>query len=360
MTKEKNSKEKNLEKNFKEKNFNKEKKLFKKTDKANKEEVSKAKNISYKSSFNRLTKTIALLLFLTVVVVSYFSYIRYRIIAQRLENEVAISANQVEGVFVDYANISEMLLLHLNHQMIKGDILRINSRIAEVLTVFNEDTQVINSLGNNLITGAMFYWIDSKNYLIASSNGLVSKAINLSSRDYLVKTKDSPKKLQVGSPVIGAMSGQSIVPMALGVVNKEGSFSGTIVLSLRLDSFLHRFRNLKERNIEFAIADDKNQIIMSSSEELFRKNNQFLLNLNSNEQGNLLANYSLFNLSRPILFAKKVENQPYAIITAMRAKNAYSVIVKEMLPTVIEITLIIIFLIIIKMFYRIILFSTKK
>ena len=348
------------EKNPKEKNIVKEKKLNKKVNKLSNDEVSKPKNLSYKSSFNRLTKTIALLLFLTVIVVSYFSYIRYRIIAQRLENEVAISANQVEGVFVDYANISEMLLLHLNHNLIKNDVLRINSRIAEVLTVFNEDTQVINSLGNNLIAGAMFYWIDSKNYLIASSNGLVSKAINLSSRDYLTKTKDSPKKLQVGSPVIGALSGQSIVPMALGVVNKEGNFSGTVVLSLRLDNFLHRFRNLKERNIEFAIADDKNQIIMSSSEELFRKNSQLLVNPILNEQGNLLESYSLFNLSRPILFAKKVENQPYAVITAMRAKNAYSVVVKEMLPTIIEISLIIIFLIIIKMFYRIILFSTKK
>ncbi|MFM7620758.1 MAG: hypothetical protein ACKO47_04050, partial [Alphaproteobacteria bacterium] len=208
---------------------------IKKTNDLNKETKSNNKStssFSYKSSLNKLTRSFALLLMLTVIVVMYFSFIRYKILLERVDNEVEISTNQVENVFIDYANIAEMLLMHLNHKMIETDAFKLNTKITQVLTTFNNDTKVINSLGNNFIAGGMFYWIDNKKNLIASSNGLVSRVINLSNRDYLSKTEKLPLRVQVGSPVIGALSGQSIVPMALGIYNNQGLFAGSLVLSL--------------------------------------------------------------------------------------------------------------------------------
>jgi hypothetical protein len=344
---------------------------------------NKISRFSYKINFNKFTKIIALLLILTIIVVGYFSYVRYKIIIKRIENEVTISANQVENVFVDYANISEMLLMHINHQMINNpESFRINSKIAQILTTFNQDTKSINSLGNNFISGAMFYWIDVNKNLIASSSGLVSKVINLSSRDYLEKTQKNPNRLQIGSPVIGALSGQSIIPMALGVNNLEGNFSGSIVLSLKLENFMHKFRNLKERNIEFAIIDENNKIIMSSSEEFFRKNREYYNGNNALENkasqnlsdnildniekhyienyGKIIHSFSLFNLNGHVIYIKEIENQPYKIITAIRSKNAYKIVSGEMLPTFIELSLIVIFLIMVKIIYSVLIFKNRK
>lgn len=344
---------------------------------------NKISRFSYKINFNKFTKIIALLLILTIIVVGYFSYVRYKIIIKRIENEVSISANQVENVFVDYANISEMLLMHINHQMINNpESFRINSKIAQILTTFNQDTKSINSLGNNFISGAMFYWIDVNKNLIASSSGLVSRVINLSSRDYLEKTQKNPNRLQIGSPVIGALSGQSIIPMALGVNNPEGNFSGSIVLSLKLENFMHKFRNLKERNIEFAITDENNKIIMSSSEEFFRKNREYYNGNNAIENkasqnlsdnildniekhyfenyGKIIHSFSLFNLNGHVIYIKEIENQPYKIITAIRSKNAYKIVSSEMLPTFIELSLIVIFLIMVKIIYSILIFKNRK
>ena len=344
---------------------------------------NKISRFSYKINFNKFTKIIALLLILTIIVVGYFSYVRYKIIIKRIENEVTISANQVENVFVDYANISEMLLMHINHQMINNpESFRINSKIAQILTTFNQDTKSINSLGNNFISGAMFYWIDVNKNLIASSSGLVSRVINLSSRDYLEKTQKNPNRLQIGSPVIGALSGQSIIPMALGVNNLEGNFSGSIVLSLKLENFMHKFRNLKERNIEFAITDENNKIIMSSSEEFFRKNREYYNGNNAIENkasqnlsdnildniekhyienyGKIIHSFSLLNLNGHVIYIKEIENQPYKIITAIRSKNAYKIVSSEMLPTFIELSLIVIFLIMVKIIYSILIFKNRK
>jgi hypothetical protein len=344
---------------------------------------NKISRFSYKINFNKFTKIIALLLILTLIVVGYFSYVRYKIIIKRIENEVTISANQVENVFVDYANISEMLLMHINHQMINNpESFRINSKIAQILTTFNQDTKSINSLGNNFISGAMFYWIDVNKNLIASSSGLVSRVINLSSRDYLEKTQKNPNRLQIGSPVIGALSGQSIIPMALGVNNLEGNFSGSIVLSLKLENFMHKFRNLKERNIEFAIIDENNKIIMSSSEEFFRKNREYYNGNNALENkasqnlsdnildniekhyienyGKIIHSFSLFNLNGHVIYIKEIENQPYKIITAIRSKNAYKIVSAEMLPTFIELSLIVIFLIMVKIIYSVLIFKNRK
>ena len=326
-----------------------------------KEPEKKLSRFSYKLGFNKLTKIVALLLILTSIVVTYFSYVRYKMIIQRIEEEVGISANQVENVFVDYANISEMLLIHLNNKMHENsDIFRINNKIFQVLTTFNEDSKVINSLGNNFISGAMFYWIDNKKNLVASSSGLVSRVINLSSRDYLQKTQNNPMRVQIGSPVIGALSGQSIIPIALGVNDGQGVFAGSIVLSLRLDNFLQKFRNLKERNIEFAILDEDNKIIMSSSDEFFRKNHEFYNQDNRQNFGKIIHSFSLFNLNGHVIFAKDIDNQPYKILTAMRSKNAYKTVSREMFPSFIELSLIIMFLIMIKIIYAVLIIKNRS
>ena len=314
---------------------------------------------SYKSGLNKLTRSFTLLLMLTVIVVMYFSFIRYKILLERVDNEVEISTNQVENVFIDYANISEMLLVHLNHKMLENDAFKLNSKITQVLTTFNNDAKVINSLGSNFIAGGMFYWIDDKKNLIASSNGLVSRVINLSNRDYLSKTEKLPLRVQVGSPVIGALSGQSIVPMALGIYNNQGSFAGSLVLSLKLENFLNRFRNLKERDVEFALLDENNQVIMSSSDEFFRKNQEVYNSISVSENGMILQNFSLFSLNSNVIYAKAVNNQPYKIITAMRGKNAFKIISREMLPNLIELMLIVLFLITTKICYRLVIFNKK-
>jgi len=335
---------------------------IKKTNDLNKETKSNNKStssFSYKSSLNKLTRSFALLLMLTVIVVMYFSFIRYKILLERVDNEVEISTNQVENVFIDYANIAEMLLMHLNHKMIENDAFKLNTKITQVLTTFNNDTKVINSLGKNFIAGGMFYWIDNKKNLIASSNGLVSRVINLSNRDYLSKTEKLPLRVQVGSPVIGALSGQSIVPMALGINNNQGLFAGSLVLSLKLENFLNRFRNLKERNIEFALLDENNQLIMSSSDEFFRKNQEIYSNIAVSENGMILQNFSLFSLGSNVIYAKAVNDQPYKIVTAMRGKNAYKIISREMLPNFIELLLITLFLITTKISYRLVIFNKK-
>ncbi|GDX36453.1 hypothetical protein LBMAG18_09640 [Alphaproteobacteria bacterium] len=354
---------------FKEKNTtaNKEDKKIKSKSKAkNKDIVKQVKNndksitsFSYRSALNKLTKSFALILILTVIVVMYFSFVRYKILLERVDNEVEISANQVENVFIDYANISEMLLMHLNHKMLENDAFKLNSKITQVLSTFNDDAKVINSLGNNFIAGGMFYWIDSKKNLIASSNGLVSRVINLSNRDYLSKTEKLLLKVQVGSPVIGALSGQSIIPMAIGVKNNQDNFAGTIVLSLKLENFLNRFRNLKERNVEFAILDENNKLIMSSSDDFFRKNQEIYSNISVSENGMILQNFSLFSLNSNVIYAKAINNQPYKIISAMRGKNAYKIISREMLPNLIELILIVLFLITTKISYRLIVFNKK-
>jgi len=338
----------------------KSKKIPKEIDKKNISE-KKISRFSYKLGFNKLTKIVALLLILTSIVVAYFSYVRYKMLIQRIEEEVSISANQVENVFIDYANISEMLLIHLNNKMLESnDIFRINNKIFQVLTTFNQDTKVINSLGNNFISGAMFYWIDNKKNLIASSSGLVSRVINLSSRDYLQKTQNNPMRLQIGSPVIGALSGQSIIPMALGINDGQGVFAGSIVLSLRLDNFLQKFRNLKERNIEFAILDEDNKIIMSSSDEFFRKNQEFYTQDFRQNFGKIIHSFSLFNLNGHVIFFKDIDNQPYKILTAMRSKNAYKIVSHEMFPSFIELSLIIMFLVTIKIIYAMLIIKNRK
>jgi len=98
---------------------------------------------------------------------------------------------------------------------------------------------------------------------------------------------------------------------------------------------------------------------MSSSDEFFRKNQEIYSNIAVSENGMILQNFSLFSLGSNVIYAKAVNDQPYKIVTAMRGKNAYKIISREMLPNFIELLLITLFLITTKISYRLVIFNKK-
>ena len=76
--------------------------------------------------------------------------------------------------------------------------------------------------------------------------------------------------------------------------------------------------------------------------------------------GKIIHSFSLFNLNGHVIYIKEIENQPYKIITAIRSKNAYKIVSGEMLPTFIELSLIVIFLIMVKIIYSVLIFKNRK
>jgi hypothetical protein len=186
----------------------------------------------------------------------------------------------------------------------------------------------------------MLYWIDSNKYLISSSAGKVLKPIDLSSRDYLEKTEHEPWKLQVGKTVVGALSGQNILPIAVGVVGKNGYHVGTSVLSVKVESLIEKFKISSMKNLgNFAILNYDGKIVLDSNEKYFSENNAFLAQvkaMNFFKKSNIFSSFNLLKRGDLFIVSEEVFEYPFVVVYAVKNKIIYQQLFMEMLPYFIE------------------------
>ena len=116
-----------------------------------------------------------------------------------------------------------------------------------------------------------FYWIDSSNRLIANSDvGLIDDPVDLSNRDYLHRTMIDPRQICVGEPIIGAMSGQYVIPVAVGAEDGKGRYFGTMAVSFKFADLSAHYRKISDfYGVDFALLDANNSIIFESKDGIF-------------------------------------------------------------------------------------------
>jgi len=270
-----------------------------------------------------------------------FCYIRYFKLIERLKSEIKIASYQVETVFVDFLEVSEMLLSHIGNKIIlNSDQASLNSNIVGALSTYSYNFKE-DDIVKKFLSSGMFHWVDSDKFLIASSFGMVSKPIDLSSRDYLEKTYQNPQKVYIGSPIIGAVSGYNVLPTAYGIVNNNGKFLGTLVLSVKMEDLLNKFRNLNQRGFEFAILDNDNKFLVESKPNFFSENEkvkEFISSPQNIFNKDILSNSSIAKEDFGLIIERSVDFFPYKILVVLsedyinqELKNSFFIEVIEFL-----------------------------
>jgi signal transduction histidine kinase len=116
---------------------------------------------------------------------------------------------------------------------------------------------------------SFFSWIDPQNQLVASSvTGILKQPLDVSDRDYIKKAVTTPWKLYIGRPVEGRISKRWVLPLSLGVTNKQGEYLGVLVLSLDIASLTREIdKVIKEQGISFAITNLSLTLLTEESED---------------------------------------------------------------------------------------------
>ncbi len=254
-------------------------------------------------------------------------------------------AIQVSKDYEGFLNYSQLLLNSINNEILKSKSFGVES--FEILSSIDR-VRNQNHVANEVLFEGMLYWIDSNKYLIASSAGKVLKPIDLSSRDYLEKTEHEPWKLQVGKTVIGALSGQNILPVAVGVVGKNGHHVGTSVLSVRTESLIEKFKISSPINLgSFVILDYDKKIVLDSNKKYFSENNNFLAkikNANLTNKSDILSSFSLLKRNDFFIVKEEVFEYPFVVFYAVKNKLIYQELFVEILPYFIEVMLVLVIL----------------
>jgi hypothetical protein len=269
----------------------------------------------------------------------YFDFIEEKTIQYK---SLAI---QVAKDYEGFLSYSQLLLNSINNEILKSKSFGVESY--EILSSI-ERVRNQNHVANDMLFEGMLYWIDSNKYLIASSAGKVLKPIDLSSRDYLEKTEHEPWKLQVGKTVVGALSGQNILPVAVGVVGKNGHHVGTSVLSVKTESLIEKFKISSIKNLgNFVILDYDKKIVLDSNKKYFSQNNNFLQKIkeaNLKDQSDILSNFNLFKRNDYFIVKEEVFGYPFIVFYAVKNRLIYQELFVEILPYFIETLLFLVIL----------------
>ncbi len=160
----------------------------------------------------------------------------------------------------DYAKFT---LAKINQTILQKKIYS-SEEIFAVLSEINKLGQIKNS---DLALFSVLYWIGNDNYLLASSSGKINKPIDLSSRQYLENSNKDTSEIIFSSPVVGSVSNEDILPIALTLTSEKGYIVGTSVLSVQIKELLGKLLQLKASDEEFIILS-RNNVLLSSHDDL--------------------------------------------------------------------------------------------
>ncbi len=279
------------------------------------EKLLKSKLKSIKNLF--ITYTIVTFLVLGSVLLwfMYKTYTSYMEV-KKLEMDSAIS--EIELSFIGMLDYTESIMNHIGKQVgISGGS---DKELSEILSSFSEKSSHGDDAIKDTLSISMFSWVNKKDVIVINSEyGVVQAPINISGREYLENTKKNPWVMHTGSAVIGAVSGQQIIPAGLGVENvKTKKYMGTVVLGFTVNSLTERLKeNANIPNLDFAILNKNGEVILESTVGIFSEDKRFLKNVISShiKQETTISSFSPFSLDDSYLITKPTNKHPYYIVT---------------------------------------------
>ncbi len=261
------------------------------------------------------------------IVITGFLFIKFSLDSEEknIENKVIAAAEQIEKITasnIDYVKYqiyyaaNQIKLVGTNEQ-----------RIAKLLATFVTN---INNQIDSAITWNAFSWINNYDKLtVDGAAGVLTRPIDLSSRDYLPLAVKNHGKLVFGKPVKGALSQRLIIPAGAAVLSDNESYLGTLVFGLDIERISAKLENIVgNETISFAFLNDKEIILTSSNFD--NKNLPLvqealtLTSLNDKlSEKKFLSTQNLFTKKTPFALLHKMHEYPFKIIVFHNEEKSY-------------------------------------
>ncbi|MES2677944.1 MAG: response regulator [Pseudomonadota bacterium] len=271
------------------------------------------------------------ILYSSTIVFIVFFYLSYLFIKENsAQNNQAIldlsaEVSFAEKIFDDSARYATLILNSMINDISKDP--ENKNHISNVLKSFHV---LHDSKMKDILSISMFSWVDKKDILAVNSEiGVLSKNLDLSSRDYLQLTKKDPNKLYFGKPVAGAVSTQYIIPAGIGLIDGKGEYQGSVIMGFDIDSIYQKFlkgKILIGSNLQIIY---KNEFGVIQNSPDFGKEYLAKINL-ENPNPQILKQSSIFG-SPLILVYQRITNTPYGVLVSFENLNQPSIVKKTYL-----------------------------
>ncbi len=199
---------------------------------------------------------------------------------------------------------------------------------------------------------AIFSWVNREQEITVSNNlGVLDKPIDVSDRDYVKKSIAEPWKVHIGRPIEGRLSHTWILPLSLGLTDKNGTYLGSVIVALDTESLGNDIgRNMKDTGIRFAITNSSLTLLTQSPSARQFFNEHFdveklsAIDFDKYPSGQY-STASLFNHQKIYSYYERSSQYPYIIFLGLDPKQSVRDLRQLLAPRLFQLLVIAVFLV---------------
>lgn len=198
---------------------------------------------------------------------------------------------------------------------------------------------------------AIFSWVNKDQLISVSNNlGVLDKPIDVSDRDYVKKSIAEPWKVHIGRPIEGRLSHTWVLPLSLGLTDKNGTYMGSVIVALDTESLGNDIsRGIKDSGIRFAITNLSLTLLTQSPSaakfftEHFDLTRLSAMNFDTTPSGQY-SRPSFFGKETIYSYYERSSQYPYIIFLGLDPTQSRKDVRKLLLPRLFQLAVIAIFL----------------
>lgn len=254
--------------------------------------------------------------FILFVITAWVTFSGYEDHVNRIEQELERESIRIESSLHKEMRQASYFLAALGKQFVLSPDMNIVQK-ARILKSFDSRDSLYSILA----------WINADMQVEVSSNkGILDEPVDISDRDYVQAAMIEPWKIVVGQRIAGRVSGQWIIPLAMGITDNTGKFIGTVMISLDINALIELLKTtLKRQYINFAILNnaDLMPVVSLSDDSNFPENafsKELLQKLRSEKHGSelIMRNYFPWGMKQ-YPFYHELKELPYTVLLSYDA-----------------------------------------
>lgn len=197
----------------------------------------------------------------------------------------------------------------------------------------------------------IFSWVDKEQMITVSNNlGVLDKPIDVSDRDYVKKSIAEPWKIHIGRPIEGRLSHGWILPLSLGLTDRNGTYLGSVIVALDAETLTNNIgRSIKDNSIHFAITNFSLTLLTQTPAAVSFFNDSFdvtrlsKIDFEKTASGNY-SKSSLFKRHQIYTYFERSSQYPYVIFLGLDASQSALDLRKMLVPRLFQLLVIAVFL----------------
>ena len=198
---------------------------------------------------------------------------------------------------------------------------------------------------------SIFSWVNKQQMITVSNNlGVLEIPIDVSDRDYVKKSIAEPWKVHIGRPIDGRLSNKWVLPLSLGLTDKNGTYLGSVIVALDAELLGDDIsRTMKNSGIRFAITNPSLTLLTQShaAEQFFTENFDVntlaKIDFDKTKAG-IYSRASLFKPHQIYSYFERSSQYPYIIFLGLDSAESRKAVYQLLMPRLFQLLVIAIFL----------------